>query len=538
MSTREICKETVAVVSSIERDLGNNAISLNHPSQRESEQHPLKMKSEIICTVANGFPIDNLKAAEVIEDTIPRIYIIDGKQRIKDVIDFIGNKYKISKSIKRPVVKYIDKNRQWAEFDLRNKYYKELPEELQNKILDYQFRYTLYLNCSEEDLAYHMYRHNQSVPMSKNNLGFIELGRERSEFVQGILMTDFFNPIYGNYSANDYKKSRVGGVIIEAISLINYMDKINKLSPEYLCTVLKENSTSEEFDDFEELVDRINNTISDDARTLFNVRDSLCWFKVFSDFTKMGIEDKYFAEFLDEFLEKINEDDSYVEWKEILSKSGTRSYKNVVDKINVLNTYLGNFLKENGIETELPLEKDVNEEASSIVEGTASETELENISTSEDISEEKVNDFSLSDTYYKVMKCNKLIYNIGMSDRDSKEISDCAMALYKKCNVEDLIMEDITKDDEETVEYFEDKLAQYSESTDIGSDFYTIENIAATIGVIAYAYENGIKEEDVDKWFNNYVLSYVYEETSSYKKAYEELLGNFNKFISFFNVAA
>ena len=52
------------------------------------------------------------------------------------------------------------------EFDIRNCYFKDLPEPLQEKFLDFSFDYILYLNCSDEDIAYHIERTNDGKPMN------------------------------------------------------------------------------------------------------------------------------------------------------------------------------------------------------------------------------------------------------------------------------------------------------------------------------------------------------------------------------------
>ncbi|MCQ4991631.1 hypothetical protein NE599_22050, partial [[Clostridium] symbiosum] len=64
------------------------------------------------------------------------------------------------------------------EFDIRGKKYSELPEELQDRFKEYNFEIVQYLNCSSEDIAYHIARYNEGKLMTVSQKGLTRLGEK------------------------------------------------------------------------------------------------------------------------------------------------------------------------------------------------------------------------------------------------------------------------------------------------------------------------------------------------------------------------
>ena len=60
------------------------------------------------------------------------------------------------------------------------------------RFLDYSFNYDQYLNCSEEDIGYHIERYNDGKPMTSPQKGITKLGTEYAELVKAISNMPFF----------------------------------------------------------------------------------------------------------------------------------------------------------------------------------------------------------------------------------------------------------------------------------------------------------------------------------------------------------
>ncbi len=148
------------------------------------------MKGNLVSDILQGHKLHPLIFAEQIINGVPIIWDLDGKQRCTNAYLFSKNGYKVSKNIRRWMISYqivkkdekgkdvLDKNGFPmvinVEFDIRGKKFSDLPEELQDRFLDYSFNYDQYLNCSEEDIGYHIERYNDGKPMTSPQKGNIK----------------------------------------------------------------------------------------------------------------------------------------------------------------------------------------------------------------------------------------------------------------------------------------------------------------------------------------------------------------------------
>ncbi len=124
-----------------------------------------------------------------------------------------------------------------------------------------------------------------------------------------------------------------------------------KKEQENICEYLKENATSEDFDNFEDMVERLERVVTDDVSDMFNSKDSFLWFGLFARFIDTGEDDKRFVEFMAEFARSLHskkvEGTTFDELC-IDSKTGnTRSTKDkyiVVPKMELLEKLMNEFL--------------------------------------------------------------------------------------------------------------------------------------------------------------------------------------------------
>lgn len=200
--TAENCKTDKISIASIIKKIDKHTIRFDHPLQRESDQWSPSMKGNLVSDILQGNKLHPLIFAEQIINGVPIIWDLDGKQRCTNAYSYSKNGYKISKNIRRWMIKYQttkkDENGNEvldnggfpiavnAEFDIRGKKFSDLPEELRDRFLDYSFNYDQYLNCSEEDIGYHIERYNDGKPMTSPQKGITKLGTEYAELVKSI----------------------------------------------------------------------------------------------------------------------------------------------------------------------------------------------------------------------------------------------------------------------------------------------------------------------------------------------------------------
>ena len=376
-TTMEKSKSNKMSIASIKKKMENQTLRFNHPLQRESEMWTNVMRGNLVSDILQNNPIPALTFAEQIINGIAVTWDLDGKQRCTNACSYVNNEFKVSKNVRRGIISYqaivkddegnvvCDKNgfptTEYKEFDIRNKFFKDLPEELQDRFLDYNFEITLYLQCTSEDIAYHIARYNDGKPMNTQQKGIINLGEEFAMTVKSISAMPFFKEL-GNYTVREGKNGTINRVVVESVMAANFLDDWKKDQGE-LCTFLKENATAETFENFEDMVDRLANVAHDEALEMFNAKNSFLWFGLFGRFVNLGEPDKRFIEFMAEFSQSLHSKQIDGEsFDDLMSNKSTKD-KNVViariDKLTALmNEYLG-IIQENTVENQMDDQSDV-----------------------------------------------------------------------------------------------------------------------------------------------------------------------------------
>lgn len=398
--TAEKSKPMQYSIASINKKIENRTIRFDHPLQRESDQWNPSMKGNLISDILQGNPLPEIVFAEQIINGIPVVWDLDGKQRCTNCYSYANDGFKISRNIRRWNIKYLaqikengkpklDENgfpmSEYKEFDIRNKKFSQLPLELQDKFLDYTFKCDQYLNCDAEEIAYHIIRYNEGKAMSKSQKGITRIGEEFAMLVKSISAMPFFRE-KGGYKVSEAKNGTLERVVIESIMASNYLAEWNK-QQEVICEYLKNNAKSEDFEDFENMVTRLENIITDDVSDMFDSKDSFLWFALFKKFSNIGKEDEKFIEFMNEFSKSLHSKKvDGITYDELCidKKSGnTRATKDkyiVVPKIELLEKLMYEYF---GINDEI-LETESNNKSEITAKDIMTEFVDENI-TEEDI---------------------------------------------------------------------------------------------------------------------------------------------------------
>lgn len=358
--TLEKSKADRLCIAAITKRIENYTIRFDHPLQRESEQWSTAMKGNLISDILQGNPIPPLVFAEQIVNGLAIIWDLDGKQRCTNAYSFARNGFKISKNIRRWKIQYqvtlrdsmgkpvLDEKgfpqNERRECDIRGKKYSDLPEELQDKFNDYNFEIIQYLNCSGEDIAYHIARYNEGKPMTVSQRGITRIGEEYAAMVKNIADMSFFKD-NGNYKMSEFRNGTISRVIVESVMAANFL-KDWKKSQEDMCSYINENATAELFENFEEMVDRLAEVVDEDVSEMFNSKDSFIWFGLFARFMETGLDDKKFVEFLNAFstalhgkvIDKVSFDD--------LNGKSTKDRSIVIQKMQHLEKLMKEFLRE------------------------------------------------------------------------------------------------------------------------------------------------------------------------------------------------
>lgn len=183
--------------------------------------------------------------------------------------------------------------------------------------------------------------------MNTNQKAFTYIDKYASR-IRKIMDSKFFLEC-NTYSDNDNEKGVIERIIAEAVMCINHFEAWNKQAKN-LFKYINDHSNEREFDRLEEHINRLGKIITEDIKDVFNKKDSFIFFTLFDRFTKLGIDDVRFAEFLREFqfnLRESRRNDNNLLFDEIKQNSSTKDKQVITDKLALLEDLMSEFLHNN-----------------------------------------------------------------------------------------------------------------------------------------------------------------------------------------------
>lgn len=304
---RDKCKKDTYMLKTLLNMFKRKQINKDNPLQREPDQWSMQRQGGLVASVIKGEDVDSIKLCEQLIGNLWIIWLIDGLQRLTTLEKYSNNAFPISKKQKMPYVYYqrIGENgeREVIEYDLRGKYYSDLPDELKDAFDSYPIDVVKQLNCTNEDVAYHMERYNQQENMNANQKGVLAMDKIAC-YIKDISKNHPFFKSCGSYKEIDVKKDSISRIVSDTIMAIFHLDNWRKSG---IGEFLNENATEEEFDTFKQELDRLTTVIdADTTGKLFNVKNSFVWFAAFDRFTKWNLPDERFNDFLIEFKDHLH----------------------------------------------------------------------------------------------------------------------------------------------------------------------------------------------------------------------------------------
>lgn len=472
MVGRDKVKRDQMMLGTLLNQFKRGQINKNHPLQRKPDQWSDEAKSGLAATIIKGEDIDSIKICEqIVSSTEFILWLIDGLQRLTVLESFKNNAFEIKKSLEMPIMYYqgVDKNGKVGviEYDLREKRYKDLSDELKEAFDSYAVDIVKHLDCTDEEIAYHIARYNRQTSMNVNQKNILSAWKIAPEIKK--LVSNRFFADCGNYNPKEDTKEVFNRIVCESIMTMFHLDNWKK--SKQMSIYLNDNATNNEFEIFESELNRLYKIINQDTvGQLFNAKNSFIWFAAFHKFTEFGIEDIRFADFLEEFQRTLHskifteyENESFDTYD---ANKGTKDKKVVNAKLDMLEQLMKEYLHITDT-TEDKNETTYNREE------THSEVS-ENIIKTE-------NNIESSDN--KVINDNESEQNTGCDDE---------ILSFVKENVADDIEEIDIKEYQDFVDVY----------LKIDNPLY-IQCKAALMALTAYAYRTE-KDTELATWLENY----------------------------------
>ena len=172
--------------------------------QRKEGIWDAKRKSMLIHSVLANYPIPSVFAKR--DETT--YHVLDGKQRLTSLIDFVMDKFSLSKDI--PSVSGVE---------LAGLKYSELPDDLQQKISEHAIEINYVEEIEQAEMEEMFYRLNNGVPLRKVELTRALLGGKVLKFVEQVASKDFFTEKV-NLSPSARKRYVDQEIVLQIMALI------------------------------------------------------------------------------------------------------------------------------------------------------------------------------------------------------------------------------------------------------------------------------------------------------------------------------
>lgn len=283
--------------------------------QRLSGQFNAAMINELIVTVLTDDYIPEIILGE--EAGTHQAWIIDGLQRSSSLANFRFGNYKITSAIEDSEIEYerqcrdssgkvcrdADGNILWesASFDIRDKTYSELPDELKDQFNDYQLKTVIHQDCTMKQISKLVRRYNNHTGMNAMQKAFTYIDNYARD-IRTLSEHRFFKDC-GTFTEREHTRGLYNRVVCESVMAMFHMEQW-KSSPKALCSYLNQYGTAEEFRVFEECLDHLEALLEDcdgGCYELFTSKNAFIWITLYYRSKQHGLEDRQFAEFLDEY---------------------------------------------------------------------------------------------------------------------------------------------------------------------------------------------------------------------------------------------
>ena len=330
--------------------------------QRMSGQWNANMVNELIATVLNDGYIPPIILGEETVNGITRQWIIDGLQRRSSLSMFRYGNTKITKNLDECMITYqrkiLDEDGKpkrdeqgeiiWesVEYDIRNKTYEQLPEELKDRFNGYQLETAVHQECDITEISKLVRKYNNHTAMNQAQRAFTYVDAFAGE-IRRIIDNRFFLDMY-TCNRNDRKNGTLERIVGDMVLLCNYPDQYKKDTKQGF-KWLNENGTISDFEDTNNLLTRLMVSVdaTPEIRKLFNSKHAHIFVAAFKAFTESGRNDTEFGRFLEWFVNGGSETEIDGKVWDILGVDrSTRDAGVVHTKVDYLVALMGQYFKE------------------------------------------------------------------------------------------------------------------------------------------------------------------------------------------------
>lgn len=332
---------TVKQLKSMYED--KRTLDFNHPIQRKSGQWNALSKSLLIHSMLANYPIPPIycqkETTNEISDkgTNVNLYsVLDGKQRLTIIFDFINGKFKLHKGT--PSFERDDE-----EIELANKSFDELDKDTQEDILRFKFTIINLEDATDDEIEEIFYRLNNGVVLSTNQKAKAKIGVEMAQFLDRLLEKKFFTETC-SFSSTQLRKADDMCALMQSMMLLeedyNYKSLSANDTLQY-AMYIKDKYTNKQKEELESIVDYLGEALIDKDKFCKKINIPMLFLMA-----KKAIAQKIdYPDFLDWYNDFFGAYTPECEYAQYCSTGSIKKEK-TLGRIKVMEKHFDNFFKD------------------------------------------------------------------------------------------------------------------------------------------------------------------------------------------------
>ena len=191
-------------------DMDDGKIHRDVLLQRTEGQWNRKQKTALILSIFKEIPIGSIlmtepKRSRNVKSEYPSSSLLDGLQRVTNIVDFVKNKFSICKGTKPLHCEFEDEDGNIIEqdVDISGLKFSQLPQVFQDKISNYQLDLKIYRGYTDEELDEIVFTVNNGTRFKPNQKIRTTLGSKVMRKIQPIIDNEFWQDVPDCNAKND-----------------------------------------------------------------------------------------------------------------------------------------------------------------------------------------------------------------------------------------------------------------------------------------------------------------------------------------------
>lgn len=355
----------------------NETIRTDHPQQRKSNQWKQEFMDGLIGTILKNEDIPYIVICEQVTSCGVDNYLIDGIQRITTIFNYRIGAFSLGNRVEKPIIRYQvnvigedgkperddDGNIKHESriCDIRGKGYNDLPDELKEIFDEYQIMEVKHLNCSDDEIGYHLRRYNHAQRMGASQNGVTYLDKKIAMRIKEVTETHTFFKDLGAFKPTERKNDTFSRIILETIMATHFMDAWNP-DLKKISTYINEHITCGILNGVEEELDALCGALDKNAASVFTSKDSFLWLTLFHGFYESRRDPKTFVSFINQFKDHMHNEEKNGKTFDEINRTSTKKKAKIIEKLNLMKEFLDEFIREKDIDVMEFIKEEISED--------------------------------------------------------------------------------------------------------------------------------------------------------------------------------